>query len=179
MTTSYPAALDAFDNPDGADTQQSLSHIAQHANVNDAVEAIEATLGTNPGIYSDYSPTLTQSGAVAKTTTRARYTTIGDHVHVGLHLAVTGAGTANNTITISLPETTAGAAGTQVGTILFYDASAGATGTYYLGAAILTDTTHVTAAISGAAGGDNIGKNPNVALANGDFIVASLVYEKA
>lgn len=48
MTTSYPGSLDAFTNPVGTDTLSSPSHAGQHANANDAIEAIEALLGTNP-----------------------------------------------------------------------------------------------------------------------------------
>ena len=46
MATSYPGALDDFTNPTSGDTLDSPSHSAQHANANDAVEAIELKLGT-------------------------------------------------------------------------------------------------------------------------------------
>lgn len=57
MTTAYPGALDAFTNPSSAGGDQldsaSVLHDAQHANVNDAVEAIEAELGTAPkGVHA-------------------------------------------------------------------------------------------------------------------------------
>lgn len=56
MPTSYPGGIDAFTNPDadgGAPTGDDLDspgveHDAQHANANDAIEAIEAELGTDP-----------------------------------------------------------------------------------------------------------------------------------
>lgn len=48
MTTNYPSSLDALTNPTGSDTLASPSHAGQHANANDAIEAIEAELGTNP-----------------------------------------------------------------------------------------------------------------------------------
>ena len=47
MATNYPSGLDSFTNPAGTDAL-STGHAAQHANANDAVEAIEAELGTNP-----------------------------------------------------------------------------------------------------------------------------------
>jgi hypothetical protein len=43
MSTSFPAALDNFTNP--ASTSPRSDHAAQHANANDAIEAIEALLG--------------------------------------------------------------------------------------------------------------------------------------
>jgi hypothetical protein len=50
MATSYPGALDSLTNPTATDTLDSATvpHAAQHANANDAIEAIEATLGINP-----------------------------------------------------------------------------------------------------------------------------------
>jgi hypothetical protein len=50
MTTAYPGALDAFTNPTTVDALNSVTvpHATQHANLNDAVTAIETELGTNP-----------------------------------------------------------------------------------------------------------------------------------
>lgn len=50
MTTAYPGAIDNFTNPTATDTLNSLTvpHAAQHANVNDAIEAVEGTLGVDP-----------------------------------------------------------------------------------------------------------------------------------
>lgn len=45
MTTNYPAALDALTNPSGSDSLSSPSHSSQHANANDAIEAIQQKLG--------------------------------------------------------------------------------------------------------------------------------------
>jgi hypothetical protein len=50
MASSYPGALDALTNPSATDTLDSATvpHHTQHSNANDAIEAIEATLGVNP-----------------------------------------------------------------------------------------------------------------------------------
>lgn len=50
MPTKYPAELDNFVNP-GPKTSQAVSrtHSQQHSDLNDAVEAIQAALGTLPG----------------------------------------------------------------------------------------------------------------------------------
>ena len=48
MTTTYPGTLDTFTNPASTDTLASVPHAAQHDNANDAIKAIETTLGTNP-----------------------------------------------------------------------------------------------------------------------------------
>jgi hypothetical protein len=50
MSTQYPNALDNFINPSPTDTLNSglVPHAQQHANLNDAMEAIQTVLGLNP-----------------------------------------------------------------------------------------------------------------------------------
>lgn len=50
MSTQYPNSLDNFINPTSTDTLNSgaVPHSEQHANLNDAVEAIQTVLGINP-----------------------------------------------------------------------------------------------------------------------------------
>jgi hypothetical protein len=50
VATSYPGGLDNFTNPTSTDKLDSATvpHATQHANTNDAIEAIENELGTNP-----------------------------------------------------------------------------------------------------------------------------------
>ena len=47
MATNFPTSLDSLTNPLSTDTLNSPSHADQHANVNDAVEALEAKVGVN------------------------------------------------------------------------------------------------------------------------------------
>lgn len=49
MATNFPASLDSFTNPTSSDPTNSTSvpHAAQHANANDAIEALEAKVGVN------------------------------------------------------------------------------------------------------------------------------------
>jgi len=42
---NYPTSLDTLTNPSSSDTMMAVDHASQHANVNDAVEALEAKLG--------------------------------------------------------------------------------------------------------------------------------------
>ena len=63
MTTSFPASLDALTNPTSGDSLSSPSHSAQHANVNDAVEALEAKVGVDGSAVTtslDYKVTYPQ-----------------------------------------------------------------------------------------------------------------------
>ena len=48
MPTVYPGAFDSFVNPVDTDTLNSPPHDEQHADSNDAIEAIEAELGLDP-----------------------------------------------------------------------------------------------------------------------------------
>jgi len=50
MTTNYPSALDSFVNPTATDALDSATvpHAAQHDNINDAMAAVQVTLGVNP-----------------------------------------------------------------------------------------------------------------------------------
>ena len=45
MATDFPTDLDSFGNPTATDKTNNPDHATQHANVNDAVEAIETKLG--------------------------------------------------------------------------------------------------------------------------------------
>lgn len=49
MATGFPTSLDALTNPTSSDTLDSATvpHAAQHANVNDAVEALQAKVGVD------------------------------------------------------------------------------------------------------------------------------------
>ena len=75
MTTSYPGAIDAFNNPDNSagddlDTPGVL-HDEQHANANDAIEAIETELGTNPSGASATVKARIEAGETATAAAQA------------------------------------------------------------------------------------------------------------
>lgn len=47
MATNFPSSLDAFTNPTSGDTLDNPPHDQQHADVNDAVEALQAKVGVD------------------------------------------------------------------------------------------------------------------------------------
>jgi len=47
VPTDYPAAIDSFTNPTSSDSMATVPHDEQHANANDAIEAIETALGAD------------------------------------------------------------------------------------------------------------------------------------
>lgn len=57
MSTNYPTSLDVLTNPSSTDTMTSVPHSVQHANANDAIEALQAKLG------DDSTPASLPSGA--------------------------------------------------------------------------------------------------------------------
>lgn len=48
MATLYPSDIDSFTNPTSTDTLASPDHAEQHADINDAMEAVQAELGATP-----------------------------------------------------------------------------------------------------------------------------------
>jgi hypothetical protein len=62
MSTNYPSSIDNFINPTGNDHLNSATvpHAELHSSVNDAIEAIETVLGTEPaGIHSSVNDRIT------------------------------------------------------------------------------------------------------------------------
>ena len=47
MATNFPASLDSLTNPTSSDSLNSPSHSAQHANSNDAIEALQVKVGAD------------------------------------------------------------------------------------------------------------------------------------
>lgn len=76
------------------------------------------------GAFPSYTPTLTQSGAVAKTLTYTKYTQRGKAVEGTAYMTVTGTGTASNAVKIGLPVPAATVAATIIGTGYILDSSA-------------------------------------------------------
>ena len=82
MATSFPTSLDALTNPTSADSLASPDHAGQHTDANDAIEAIEAQIGTtaSPVLARLASPTFTgtptlPTGTIATTQTAGNSTT--------------------------------------------------------------------------------------------------------
>jgi hypothetical protein len=127
------------------------------------------------GIWQDWTPTVDQGGAVAVTATIARYTIIGDTVHLLVQLDVTGSGSAGNAVTISnLPANSiAGVANVPVGVGRI---STGG-GSNYIGNVEHASTTTLYFRDSVTAA--QMGINPSFALASGHKIWFSVMCERA
>ena len=65
MTTNFPTSLDALTNPTSTDSLTSPSHADQHANANDAIEALEAKVGVNgSAVTASLDYLVTQANAI-------------------------------------------------------------------------------------------------------------------
>ena len=131
-----------------------------------------ATMNSIGAAWVDYTPTLTQSGAVTKTITTARYCQIQKTIIVNLNLAVTGSGGGASAVAIGLPFASNNA-NAVIGSGFFYDSS---TNTIYnVSAAADAGATFSTFYQTGS----NWGVSPAITLANADQIRFCLSYEVA
>jgi len=67
MSTNFPSGLDNFTNPTSGDTLDSPDHAAQHADVNDAVEALQTKVGVDGSAVTgslDYKVATLETDAV-------------------------------------------------------------------------------------------------------------------
>lgn len=128
--------------------------------------------------WTGFTPTLTQSGAVAVTVNYARYRVVGKVVYLQVLLTVTGTGTTNNAIVIgALPAAIAPlqtGATRCIGTALIGDNSAG---THYLAAILPITASTLQFIVSGQS--NYLGVTPNYAIDNNDTISFSVTYELA
>jgi hypothetical protein len=87
MATVYPGAIDNFTNPTSSDTLNSVTvpHATQHSDLNDAVEAIEAALGTNPeGGAADVSARIGDLETTVDTATTGLVDRVEELEEIGL-----------------------------------------------------------------------------------------------
>lgn len=77
MSTNFPTSLDNFTNPSPTDPRNSPSHASQHADANDAIEALEAKVGVDGSAVTsshDYKLSGVTGTAKAVATDDARLT---------------------------------------------------------------------------------------------------------
>lgn len=77
MATNFPTSLDTLTNPLSTDTMDSVTvpHATQHANANDAIEALEAKVGVNGSAVVtslDYKVTTINTNYISKTIVDAK-----------------------------------------------------------------------------------------------------------
>ncbi len=89
MATNFPEDLDSLVNPQSTDSVQTVSHAAQHANANDAIEALQAKVGVDGSAVTtslDYRVTALEGESVD---TEAIQDIIGGLFTGGTHSGIT------------------------------------------------------------------------------------------
>ena len=134
MAITYPTSLDTFTNPTSADTLASPDHATQHANINDAVEALEAKVAignTVLGTYTAYTPTFPAGVTVGNGTFSSAYATVNDFTHYyGTFTLGSTSALIVGSASVSLPTSAHSSffitnfPGFNVGPFTFYDTSA-------------------------------------------------------
>ncbi len=138
---------------------------------------VDGLIKPEVGRWVDWTPTVTQLGAVTVTVNWARYITIGDLAVVGIRLTVTGSGTAGNNIIIGGQPVAIQAANNAnvatIGTGIVFDSG---TAVYHgaLSAQSATDWRMFADGLNNA-----IGTTPSFGLVAGDVISLQAAYERA
>lgn len=108
--STYPGALDALTNPAGSEFQDGPSHAAQHANANDALEAVQATLGVNPqGSEDDVAARIA-----------ALEDAISGSFGAGLNVTLVGKGTSGGGTTMTITPTMEPGMSVQPGDLVIF-----------------------------------------------------------
>jgi hypothetical protein len=96
MATNFPGSLDTLTNPTSSDSLSSPSHSAQHANVNDAVEALQAKVGADSSAVTtslDYKVAQLEAvshGKILQVVSTTKTDTFTASVATGATTSVTG-----------------------------------------------------------------------------------------
>ena len=129
MASTYPTSLDAFTNPTSSDLLTSPSHSQQHADINDAVEALEAKVAignTVLGTYTAYTPPM--SGfAIGNGTIDTKYCRVNNFVHYTGLITFGSTSTFSSTLFFNVPITGDFTGSQPIGTNYVKDASSGQT----------------------------------------------------
>jgi hypothetical protein len=136
--------------------------------------ANDITFSPIAGAWTDWTPTVTQTGAVTKTVTKARYLQVGKLVIVNFDLAITGSGTGSSSVIVSLPVTPLTAHARMVGSGQILDIST--TTSYACSIGIVSGSLQF---YNDASQNSSWGFYPSTALANGDAVNGTVTYEAA
>ena len=124
MATNFPASLDSLTNPTSSDSLNSPSHSAQHANSNDAIEALQAKVGADSsavtssldykvaqlealGTATAFTPSWTNF-TIGNGITDAIYIQIGEMVYVNVYVQLGSTSTMSSNPYFTAPVTIGG-----------------------------------------------------------------------
>jgi len=134
-----------------------------------------ATMNSIGAAWETWTPTVTQTGNVTVTTNTARYAQIQKIVIAQCYLTVTGTGTGNSPVYVSLPIAAVSSSGQMTALGFIYDASAASN---YTVVGAINSTTRCEFFYTNPSG-NVFGQAPNIALGTGDQIRLLFTYEVA
>lgn len=177
MATNFPSSLDSFSNPSATDAMDSATvpHADQHANVNDAVEALQAKVGTGAGTigtWQTYTPTATNCSGTFSNTEFCKVNQIVFY-RGQFNLSSAASGAFQFSLPVTASEPTFNWARHQANLDL-YDASANS---HYRGWIALSSSTNLIMAIDALT--DTIGSTQPFTWVSGDQIFWSITYRAA
>lgn len=119
MSTNFPTSIDSLTNPASTDSVATVDHAAQHANANDAIEALEAKVGVNS---SAVTTSLDYKVSNASSVSPGHKHALADLTDASTVTTLTGSQTLTNKTltspTINTPTMTAPVLGAATGTSL-------------------------------------------------------------
>lgn len=188
MAITYPTSLDTFTNPLSTDLLTSPDHATQHANINDAVEALEAKVAignTVLGTYTAYTPTFTNL-TVGNGTSSARFSRVNNVVDYYGYFILGSTSSVTGAINLTLPVTGNAIYGTingiPMGDLQMFDTSAA---TWFKGELFSISSTTATRTRIWTTSGTNVINNssPNATApftwTTGDQLLWNITYEAA
>lgn len=146
------------------------------AKAGDAVINELSTFFLTRDAWQNWTPTINQGGAVARTVNYAHYVIIGDTVHIEAEISPTAAGAAGNVIIVGGLPAAIGflhfGAVDVVGKFVYYDNGTA----FYEGGVLAQTATTIIFQCHGV--GSQLGATPNFAIANGDILGFNLTYRR-
>jgi hypothetical protein len=140
------------------------------------------TVGPLHGVLTSWTPAVVQSGSVASTNERSVYTRLGRLIIASFYVTITGTGTANNAITVSLPVNAASTAG-SIGTAHFRDNSTGLNSGAFCKLASASTFNLLDSAFGATLDVDAYigltGATFDAAIAANDYIMGQVIYDAA
>ena len=134
MATNYPNSLDSLTNPATTDPVNNPSHAIQHANANDAIEALQAKVGTNNSAVTtsiDYRVRQLELNPVTSTADKIEQTVVNGGATTllkGQVVYVSGSVGASGKLRVSLSSNAAESTSTKTFGILAENIIAGGEG---------------------------------------------------
>lgn len=186
MATNFPGSLDSFTNPTSGSTLDSPSHAGQHANINDAMEAVQAKLGVGAGTigtWTSYTPSFTNFTLGNGTVEYARYAEVNGLVFVHVDVTLGSTSSVSGDIRVSLPVTAARPNDNPLVTVGVGRAFDSSTSSVYWLTPYIVATTevrlYVTATTSTYAYRANTSSTVPISWNTGDAFQISFTYEAA